>query len=220
MNLINTVGASVVSVQVGQIAPLGREGVPSGFIKRPVTGAVMVEELGLVGDQQADLRVHGGADKAVYCYPIEHYARWREMLQGKEDLLVPGGFGENLTTRGLDEGNVCIGDIFQMGKARLQVTQPRQPCFKLALRFEDSQMIKAMVRHRLSGWYLRVLEPGPIEAGASIAMLDRPNPTWSIRRLNGLLGRRGTREEVAELAALGGLADDLRSRARTVLDAK
>ena len=220
MNSINSIGASVISVQVGQIAPLGREGVPSGFIKRPVTGAVMVEKLGLVGDQQADLRVHGGADKAVYCYPIEHYVRWREMLHGKEDLLVAGGFGENLTTQGLDEGNVCIGDIFQMGRARLQVTQPRQPCFKLALRFEDSQMIKAMVRHGLTGWYLRVIEPGLVEAGASIATLDRPNPTWSISRLNRLLGRRGTREEIAEIAALSGLAGDLRSSARAGLKAE
>ena len=215
---MNSIGGTVVSVQIGQIAPLGREGVPSGFIKRPVTGAVMVEKLGLVGDQQADLRVHGGADKAVYFYPIAHYARWREMLQGKEDLLVPGGFGENLTTQGLDEGRVCVGDIFQMGRARLQVTQPRRPCFKLALRFEDSQMIKALVRSGLSGWYLRVLEPGPVEAGASIAMLDRPNPAWSISRLNRLLGRRGTREEIAELAALRGLAGDLRSSARAALE--
>jgi MOSC domain-containing protein YiiM len=181
---MNTVAASVVSVQVGQIAALGRDGVPSAFIKRPVTGAVMVDKLGLVGDQQADLRVHGGADKAVYCYPIEHYARWREMLRGKEDRLVPGGFGENLTTQGLDEGQVCVGDIFQIGRARVQVTQPRQPCFKLALRFEDPQMIKAMVRNGFSGWYLRVLEPGSLEAGASIELLDRPNPTWSISRLN------------------------------------
>jgi MOSC domain-containing protein YiiM len=218
VNSINSIGASVGSVQVGQIAPLGRKGVPSGFIKRPVTGAVMIEKLGLVGDQQADHRVHGGADKAVYCYPIEHYARWREMLEGKEYLLVAGGFGENLTTQGLDEGRVCVGDIFQVGRARVQVTQPRQPCFKLALRFEDSQMIKAMVRYGLSGWYLRVLEPGLVEAGASIAMLDRPNPAWSISRLNRLLGRRGTREEIAELAALRGLAGDLRGSARAALE--
>ena len=217
---MNTSGTRVVSVQVGQIAPLGREGVPSGFIKRPVTGAVMIEKLGLVGDHQADLRVHGGADKAVYCYPIEHYARWREMLQGKEHLLVPGGFGENLTTQALDEGGVCIGDVFQVGTARVQVTQPRQPCFKLALRFEDSQMIKAMVRNGLSGWYLRVLQPGMVEAGATIAMLVRPNPAWSIRRLNLLMGRRGTREEIAELAALSGLADDLRKSARAALEAE
>src|SRR5260221_2147796 len=185
---MNSIGASVVSVQVGQIAPLGRERVPSGFIKRPVTGALMAEKLGLAGDQQADLRVHGGADKAVYCYPIEHYARWSEMLEGKEHLLVPGGFGENLTTQGLDEGRVCIGDIFQVGAARVQVTQPRQPCFKLALRFEHSPMIKAMVRNGLSGLYLRVLEPGLVEAGASIAMLDRPHPAWSIKPVNRLPG--------------------------------
>ena len=217
---MNATDASVVSVQVGQIAPLGREGVPSGFIKRPVTGAVMVEKLGLVGDQQADLRVHGGADKAVYCYPIEHYSRWRETLKGKDDLLVPGGFGENLTTQGVDEARVFIGDTFQIGTARVQVTQPRQPCFKLALRFEDSQMIKAMVRNGLSGWYLRVLEPGLVEAGASIAMLESPNPTWSISRLNLLRDRRGTREEISELAALSGLAGDLRNRARAALEAE
>jgi MOSC domain-containing protein YiiM len=214
---MDTIGASVVSVQVGQIAPLGHEGVPSGFIKRPVKGAV-VEKLGLVGDQQADLRVHGGADKAVYCYPIEHYGRWREMLKGKDDLLVPGGFGENLTTQRLDEGRVCVGDIFQIGTARVQVTQPRQPCFKLALRFEDSQMIKAMARYGLSGWYMRVLEPGLIEVGASIAMLESPNPAWSITRLNRLLSRRGTREEIAELAALRGLAGGLRNSARAALE--
>ena len=212
------VSGTIVSVQVGSIANLGPQNVPSGFVKRPVAGPVFLEHLGLVGDHQADLRVHGGEEKAAYCYPIEHYVRWREMLQGKEDLLVPGGFGENLTTQGLDEGQVCVGDIFQMGKARVQVTQPRKPCFKLALRFEDSQMIKAMVRNGLSGWYLRVLEPGLVEAGASIAMLDRPNPTWSIRRLNGLLGRRGTPEEIAELAALSGLADGLRSSARAALE--
>jgi MOSC domain-containing protein YiiM len=133
---------------------------------------------------------------------------------------VPGGFGENLTTQGLDESGVCIGDIFRMGRARVQVTQPRQPCLKLGLRFEDSQMIKAMVRYGLSGWYLRVLEPGLVEAGASITMLNRANPAWSIRRLNGLLGRRGTREEIAELAALSGLAGDLRKSARAALEAE
>jgi MOSC domain-containing protein YiiM len=220
VNLMNSIDAFVVSVQVGQIAQLGPEGVPSGFIKRPVTGAVMAETLGLAGDQQADLRVHGGAEKAVYCYPVEHYARWREMLHGKEHLLVPGGFGENLTTQGLDEDGVCVGDIFQIGRARVQVTQPRRPCFKLGLRFEDSQMIKEMLRYGLSGWYLRVLEPGLVEAGASIAMLDRPNPAWSISRLNLLLGGRGTREEIAELAALKGLADGLRNSARDALEAE
>ena len=218
VNSTNSIGASVVSVQIGQVAPLGPKGVPSGFVKRPVTGAVMIEKLGLVGDRQADLRVHGGPDKAVYCYPIEHYSRWRELRPDKEALLVPGGFGENLTSQRLDEAGVCVGDVFQIGTARVQVTQPRQPCFKLAIRFGDAQVGKAMIRYGLSGWYLRVLEPGLVEAGASIAILDRVNPTWSIARLNGLLGRRGTRDEIAELATLSGLADDLRNSARAALE--
>ena len=102
---INTVSAygSIVSVQVGRVAPLGRRQVPSAFVKRPIAGQVMVKRLGLVGDQQADLRVHGGPDKAIYCYPIEHYVKWLAERPSAEALLVPGGFGENLTTRGLDE---------------------------------------------------------------------------------------------------------------------
>ena len=210
--------ASVISVQIGQIAPLGPRGVQTAFIKRTVTGAVMVEKLGLAGDQQADLRVHGGPDKAVYCYPIEHYSRWREMRPDKEALLVPGGFGENLTTQCLDEDGVCVGDVFQMGTARLQVTQPRRPCFKLAIRFGDAQVGKAMIRYGLSGWYLRVLNPGEVEAGASIVMLDHPNPGWPIKRLNRMLSGRGTRDDIAEIATLSGLADDLRNSARAALE--
>ncbi len=205
---------SIVSVQVGHIAPLGRRHVPSGFVKQPVSGPVMAGELGLAGDHQADLRVHGGPDKAIYCYPFEHYEKWRAMAPSATPLLVPGGFGENLTTQGLDEDNVCIGDIFRAGGATLQVTQPRQPCFKLALRFDDNQMIKAMVRSGMSGWYARVLEPGPVEAGASITLIERPNPRWSIARFNELQGRRATPAEMAELADLSGLARDVQSSAR------
>ncbi len=208
---------SIVSVQVGRIAPLGPRRVPSGFVKQPVSGPVMAGELGLAGDQQADLRVHGGPDKAIYCYPVEHYEKWRAVAPSAAPLLVPGGFGENLTTQGLDEDQVCIGDIFRAGGATVQATQPRQPCFKLALRFDDNQMIKAMVRSGMSGWYVRVLEPGPVEAGASITLIDRPNPQWSIARFNGLLGRRATPAEVAELADLAGLASDVQSSARAAL---
>jgi len=134
LNSMNSIGATVILVQVGQIAPLGREGVPSGFIKRPVTGAVMIEKLGLVGDQQAALRVHGGPYRAVYCYPVEHYAQWRTALPSAASLLVPGGFGENVTTQGLDEDQVCVGDVVRTGGVTAQVTQPRRPCFKLGLR--------------------------------------------------------------------------------------
>jgi MOSC domain-containing protein YiiM len=170
----------------------------------------MVERLGLTGDQQADVRVHGGPDKAIYCYPIEHYGKWLAERPSAESLLVPGGFGENLTTRGLDEDQICIGDVLRIGGVRVQVTQPRRPCFKLGLRFANMQMLRAMLRSGRTGWYLRVLEPGLVEAGASITTIDRLNPSWPIARLNRLIDGRGQRDEIAELASLPGIAKDLR----------
>lgn len=214
-----SVSGSVVSVQVGHVAPLGPRHVSSAFVKRPIAGTVMAKQLGLVGDQQADLRVHGGPDKAIYCYPVEHYVKWLEERPSNEALLVPGGFGENLTTRGLDEDLVCIGDVLRISGVTAQVTQPRQPCFKLGLRFEDPKILRDMLRSGRSGWYLRVLEVGLVKAGVSITVIGRPNPTWSVARLNHLLGPHAAVEELAELAELSGLATDIRDSARAAVNA-
>jgi MOSC domain-containing protein YiiM len=209
---------SVVSVQVGRVAPLGQKGVPSAFVKNTVGGPVRAEQLGLVGDEQADRRVHGGPDKAIYCYPVEHYAAWTQDEPKHAALFLPGGFGENLTLQGISEDQICIGDVLHIGGARVQVTQPRQPCFKLGLRFEDPQMLRAMLQSGRSGWYVRVLNPGAIEAGSPIAILERLNSLWSIRRFNRVLNnRQGTRDEIAELAELPGLSDELRESARAAL---
>jgi MOSC domain-containing protein YiiM len=205
---------SIVSVQVGHVAPLGPRQVPSAFVKRPISGWAMVQRLGLVGDQQADLRAHGGPNKAVYCYPIEHYAKWLAERPTAEALLVPGGFGENLTILGFDEDSVCIGDILRIGSVTAQVTQPRTPCFKLGLRFADTQMLRAMTRSGRSGWYLRVLEPGLVEAGASITIIDRFNPFWPVVRLNRMLREGAGPDEIAELASLRGISNDIRIPAR------
>jgi MOSC domain-containing protein YiiM len=216
---MHSVSGSIISVQIGRIAPLGPGGVASGFVKRPVEGPVMAGRFGLVGDEQADRAVHGGPEKAVYCYPVEHYASWRRVMPEHAALLVPGGFGENLTTDGLDEDRIAIGDIFRIGLATLQVSQPRQPCLKLALRFADRQIVRAMVRSGFCGWYLRVLEPGLIGAGSSATLLDRLNPRWSIARLNRLINQGdGTPEEMAELADLPGLAQHWRKATRASLD--
>ena len=209
-----SVSGSIISVQVGRAEPLGPRKVPSAFVKRPIAGRVMVKPLGLVGDQQADLRVHGGPDKAVYCYPIEHYAKWLAERPSAESLLVPGGFGENLTTLGFDEDGVCIGDILRIGSVTAQVTQPRQPCFKLGLRFANTQMLRAMTRSGCSGWYLRVLEPGLVEAGVSITTIDRLNPSWPVARLNRLIRGDARPDEIAELASVRGISNDLRITAR------
>src|SRR5262249_21903532 len=112
---------------------------------------------------------------------------------------------------GFDEDGVCIGDILRIGSTTAQVTQPRQPCFKLGLRFADMQMLRAMIRSGRSGWYLRVLEPGLVEAGASVRTIDRLNPSWPIARLNRLIRWGALRDEIAELASLRGLANDLRT---------
>ena len=199
--------AAVVSVQVGRTAPLGPDGVASAFVKRPVEGPVAVATLGLAGDQQADPAVHGGPEKAVYGYAMANYAPWRRDLPEHTPLWVPGGLGENLTIDGIDEATEHVGDIVRIGGATLQVTQPRQPCYKFALRFADKRMPKAMVANGRSGWYYRVLEAGTLEAGDRVDLLERPNPGWPVARFNRFIAAKAAAiEDYAELARLPGLA--------------
>jgi MOSC domain-containing protein YiiM len=194
---------TVQSVQVGRIAPLGPDGVMSGFVKKPVQGAVEVGPLGLAGDEQADLEVHGGPDKAVYAYSLNNYAAWKTAYPQYEAMLLPGGLGENLTIDGIAEGDVCMGDHVQIGTAVLQVSQPRQPCFKFALRFNDVSMPRAMLKNGMSGWYYRVLKTGSLAAGDAVRLLERPHQDWSIERTNRLIiQRRGTAAEKAEFRRL------------------
>jgi MOSC domain-containing protein YiiM len=157
----------LVSIQVGQpraVQHMGRE-VLTGIYKLPVEGPVMVRRLNLDGDRQADLTVHGGVDKAVYCYPSEHYPTWQEEL-GRE--LPYGTFGENLTVAGLLETNLHIGDVLGIGDALLQISQPRLPCFKLGIKIGDQRFLKRFQESGRSGFYCRVLQEGLIEAGQPI----------------------------------------------------
>jgi MOSC domain-containing protein YiiM len=197
------ISGRIRSVQIGRIAPLGPERVPSAFVKRPISGATHVGPLGLAGDEQADLRVHGGATKAVYGYAYSNYALWLSAFPEHAALLVPGGLGENLTLDGCDEQSVHVGDVVRIGNAVLQVTEPRQPCFKFALRFENVAMVHAMVENGKCGWYYRVLEPGALSAGDAVVLLERPNPTWTIDRVNRqIVQRRASAAERAEFARL------------------
>jgi MOSC domain-containing protein YiiM len=145
--------------------------VQTGIFKDPVDRSVKIKKLNLAGDQQADLTVHGGAEKAVYAYPAEHYEYWRKKLPD-----VPfswGKFGENLTTEGLTEDTLCIGDRLKVGAASLMVTQPRMPCYKLALRFDREDMIKHFLASQRSGFYLSVIEEGEVHAGSKLEILSR-----------------------------------------------
>jgi MOSC domain-containing protein YiiM len=205
----------IASVQTGRIARLGPQGVPSGFVKTAVEGPVSVGFLGLSGDEQADLSVHGGPEKAVYGYGLERYALWQAEHPQYAARLVPGSMGENLTIAGMDEDSVCLGDVVRAGSAVLQVAQPRQPCFKFALRFDDARMPRAMVRNGRSGWYYRVLEEGSLAAGDEVTLLRRTAPDWTIARFYRLINARSAiAADLAELAELDGLASQWRSMAR------
>jgi MOSC domain-containing protein YiiM len=142
----------------------------TSIFKSPVAGRVPLRDHNLEGDRQSDLRVHGGTYKAIYLYPSEHYSYWSQELAGKD--MPWGAFGENLTTEGFDEQEVHIGDQFRIGSAILQVTQPRMPCFKLALRFGRSDMVKRFWESGRPGMYFSVVREGDIGAGDSIERLN------------------------------------------------
>ncbi len=199
--------ARVASVQIGRIAPLGPDAVPSAFLKTSVAGPVAVEPLGLVGDEQADLSVHGGPDKAVYAYAAARYPDWTAAFPALADRFVDGGMGENLTVTGVDEADLCVGDIHAIGTALLQVCQPRQPCSKLALAFGEPRVAKHMVRSGHSGWYYRAIRPGQLRAGDALTLHDRPNPDFAFARLVEIFNHRdATRDELHRMATMPGIA--------------
>ena len=158
-------GITLLSVQVGRPRKVRWRGqsVSTGIYKAPVAGRVMLHRFNLDGDQQADLTVHGGPDKAVYVYPSEHYPVWQAELP---DVQLPyGAFGENFTTKGLDESSVHLGDQFRIGDAIVEVTQPRMPCYKLAIRFNRPDMPKRFHASGRCGFYLAVLREGEVGVG-------------------------------------------------------
>jgi MOSC domain-containing protein YiiM len=152
--------------------------VTTSIFKEPVTGRIRVDRLNLAGDEQSDLTVHGGPDKAVYVYPSEHYVYWREQLP---DFPLPwGAFGENFTSDGLFENEIGIGDQLQIGTAEFVVTQPRMPCFKLGIRFDRPDMVKRFLKSGRSGFYLRVLQEGDVGAGDTVTFTTRDERSVSV----------------------------------------
>ena len=163
----------IVSLNVGcprQVVWHGHT-VSTGIFKQSVEGPVALRKLNLDGDRQADLSVHGGEHKAVYCYPIEHYAYWKRKFADRD--LPPGSFGENFTTEGLFENEVRLGDQFAVGTAEVLVTQPRLPCYKLGLRFESDDIVRKFLVSRRVGFYLAVTQEGQVQAGEEIKLVSR-----------------------------------------------
>lgn len=170
----------VLSVQVGSPRTVRWHGktVETGIWKEPVAGRVAVARHNLAGDRQADLSVHGGPDKAVYAYPAEHYAWWREQLPDVE--LRWGAFGENLTVEGLREDRVAIGDRFRIGTAEFMVTQPRMPCFKLGIKFDRPQIVKEFLRSERSGFYFAIVREGELGAGDPIELVQHADASLTV----------------------------------------
>ena len=168
----------VLGVQVGLAQPLqvGEQSVMSGIVKRAVSGNVAVRELGLEGDEQADLTVHGGPSKAVYAYPVEHYEFWREARRswGLSPELPHGSLGENLTIEGLLEDSLYVGDTLRFPGCALRVTQPRMPCHKFAATMGHAHAARKMMQSGFSGFYLAVDVPGSIEAGQGFEVEPGP----------------------------------------------
>lgn len=186
----------------------------SAITKRPREGAVQVLEHGLAPDEQADRRVHGGPEMALHLYPLDHHAWWRAQIGDHPALDEPGGFGSNLAVTGLTEEMVHIGDRFRLGSAVIEVSQPRQPCWKIEHRFGAKGMVAQIIQTARCGWYFRVLEIGEVAAGDSLERIAIGAPEWSVARVfRALVAGKATPEERAALADLAPLSPKLRARA-------
>jgi MOSC domain-containing protein YiiM len=185
--------SQVVTIQVGLPRTLGREDAAdpmdrlwsTGFFKEPIQDPIWLGRTHLQGDGQADLENHGGPDKAVLAYSADHYPYWREHLALLD--LPYGAFGENFTVVGQTEAEVCIGDIYDLGEATVQVSQPRQPCWKLSRRWRIADLAVQVKTVGRTGWYFRVLQEGMVEPGMVLTLRDRPYPEWTVARANHIM---------------------------------
>jgi MOSC domain-containing protein YiiM len=191
----------ILSVNVGMPREVEWRGelVRTSIWKAPVAGRIALRGTNLAGDEQSDLRVHGGAEKAVYVYPSEHYPFWRGELPGME--LGFGQFGENLTSEGLLESEISIGDRLRIGSAELQVTQPRVPCYKLGIRFGRPEMVKRFLRAGRSGFYLSVVREGEIGAGDAVQRIPVATPSLTVAEVADLYAGRNADESRLRFAS-------------------
>lgn len=177
---------TIAALLTGKAVALG-EGVVSGIAKQAVDVPLWLAADGLHGDEQGDRQYHGGPEKALHHYALEHYPHWQAAFGAVPPLRGPGAFGENIATRGMTERSVHVGDVYRIGTALVQVSQGRQPCWKLNLRFGHPQAARAVQDSGLTGWYYRVLRPGWIATGDLLELQERPLPDWPLARLTAAL---------------------------------
>jgi MOSC domain-containing protein YiiM len=176
---------------------------------------LQLDWLDLEGDEQADLTVHGGPDKAVCVYSADHFPFWQRALERPD--LGAGAFGENFSVTGLAEDTVCLGDVYEVGEAVVQVSQPRAPCWKLGRKWARRDLPKLVLREGRTGWYFRVLQPGVVEPGQTLRLIDRSYPSWTITQVNRLAYAKksdGLQDERRALADCPALAEEWRPSLR------
>ncbi len=207
----------LISVNIGLPRKVNFRGevVTTGIYKEPVKGRVKLRKLNLEGDGQADLSVHGGEDKAVYAYPMEHYEYWRRMLPNAD--LAWGAFGENFTTEGLVEDTVNIGDEYKIGTAKLIVVQPRMPCYKLGVRFGRADIIKHFLVSGRSGFYFRVLQEGEVRAGDAIELISRDKNDITVKDVVRLFTHERDIEKLERASRVEALPEEWRDYFRKKL---
>ncbi len=211
---------SIGPVLTGRAVPFRREE-RSAIFKSPAGGPVKVGPLGLAGDEQGDKAHHGGVDMAIHHYPRDHYAAWQEELDGHDLLAAPGAFGENISTSGLTEKGLGIGDRLRLGSALVEVSQGRQPCWKIDHKFQRKGITARVVETARCGWYYRVLEPGEVSEGDTLELVERGEGGWTVERVFRLLfsgGHKSEPEALRELAGLKPLCEEWRDRAARLAD--
>ena len=195
----------ILGVMTGQITPFRAPDEPSAIAKSPQPGPIAIGPLGLAGDEQADPVHHGGPDKAIHHYPYDHYPFWRGAIGEHLLLAAPGAFGENISTLGILESEVCIGDRFRLGSALVELSHGRKPCWKISHRFGLPKLTAQVVRTGRAGWYYRVLEPGTVQAGDTITLIERSLPEWTVARTFDLIVCGLGKHDPVALRALAGM---------------
>ena len=206
----------VDALYVGALGTLADNGADTGIYTRPVVEAHWLDANGVAGDVQADRVHHGGAERALNHYPAEHYERWQRRYPGQALAFVPGAFGENISTRGLTEADVYIGDIFSLGEATIQIAQPRQPCWKIGARTGVEGLVRAVASEGRAGWLYRVLEPGHMRVGDTLTRIERAAHGITLAELwlasNARRPDADQRATMTTLSALSTLAPEWRKR--------
>ena len=209
---------TVSGLFTGRVAQLAGESRASAIAKVRHTESLLLSDEGLAGDEHADLQVHGGLEKALHHWPAEHYATLAGLFPDAAHF-VPGGLGENISTHGITEANVCIGDIFSLGTARIQIAQPRTPCWKIDSRCGTEGVANHVAEHGMAGWYYRVLDAGEVTAGDLLTHVERMDQTVTLSKFwQTIRTQRPSLEALHRLANLRGLTPDWRRKLNERID--